>query len=119
MGSLPLLHISNLTNDLTCLIIPLSYGTLLWFIFALLQRLKSQESQTTFKTEKNEERTMGIKHIFFVKLINIFESLTSIPVKIKKINVSTSLVVRMLFYYVLFELSIEIDVCKHELIHQQ
>ena len=54
MGSLPLIHVSSVTNDVKYIAIPLFYSTMLWFIFVSLKRLLSQERQTTCKKEDNQ-----------------------------------------------------------------
>ena len=88
MGSVPLLHISNITDDLTCIVIPLFYGILLSFILVLLQRLKAQESNPAFKIEEEQKTTTGIHNKFFVKVINLIDCLTKFPFKMMNIKVS-------------------------------
>jgi hypothetical protein len=75
MGSLPLIHFSDITNDLTFIAIPLFYGAILWFIFVLLKRLQSQGSQITCKKEDNR-MMIGVGNVF-LKFINRFEFFTS------------------------------------------
>lgn len=88
MGSVPLLHISNITDDLTCIVIPLFYGILLSFILVLLQRLKAQGSNPAFKIEEEQKTTTGIHNKFFVKVINLIDCLTKFPFQMMNIKVS-------------------------------
>ena len=88
MGSVPLIHISNITNDPSCIVIPLFYGTLLSFILILLQRLKPEESKSTWKTEEEYNTLIGTLNNFFLKFISIINYLKTSPFKMKKSNVS-------------------------------
>ena len=66
MGSLPLIHLSSITNDVTMLIaISLFYGAILWFIFVLLRRLQSKAKSRTTGEKKNEDsRIMDVCNVF-------------------------------------------------------
>jgi len=88
MGSLPLIHFSNVTNDLTFIAIPLFYGAILWFIFILLKKLQSEGSQTTCKKEDNR-MMIGTGNVFF-KFINKFDVFTSFSSKRNRKIVSIS-----------------------------
>ena len=86
MGSLPLVHFSNITNDLTFITVPLFYGAILWFIFVLLKRLRFHESQITCEKEDNQ-MMIGVRNVFF-KFINGYDFFTSYVSKWDRKNVS-------------------------------
>ena len=88
MGSVPLIHISNITNDPSCIVIPLFYGTLLSFILVLLQRCKPQESKSTCKIEEEYKTLISVLNKFIVKFVSIIRYFKKSPFKINKSNVS-------------------------------
>ena len=96
MGSVPLIHISNITNDPSCIVIPLFYGTLLSFILVLLQRLKPQESKSTYQMEEEYNMLIGVLNKFIVKFISIINYLKTSPFKMKKLNVSNFIIMAIL-----------------------
>ena len=99
MGSVPLLHISNITNDPSCIVIPLFYGILLSFILVLLQRLKPEESKSTCKTEKEYNTLIGIINKFIVNFMSRIDYFKTSQFKMKKSNVSKVTIITSFLWY--------------------
>ena len=74
MGSLPLIHFSSIINDITYIVIPLFYGTILGFILVLVKRLRSQQEDYEEETCKNQESD----HMMMIDVRNIFKFIRSL-----------------------------------------
>ena len=91
MGSLPLIHFSSVTNDVTYIAIPLFYSTILWFIFISLKRLLSEERQTTSKKDDNQ-MMIGVRNLVKLITYNTFNFICGSKKRGKNVSIFSGIV---------------------------